>query len=225
VSVKKLGRQLKRELVANPKKAGLMSLLVLVAAYFWLPLVWDWIPKGEPDAVATVATPQSPIAAMAPPPVASNPQQTEQQQEEDWKPSHTWQELINWMDNDPLTLPASLLPQQRDPFSAPRGEVAKTTEEEGKEAEIAGHGVTPKSLGMVLSSTIVGPKWQAAQIDGKTYEQGQNITMEKDGKEISFKVTRIYPRSVVLERRKRQFELTISPATESGIIEMYSGSN
>jgi hypothetical protein len=225
VNAKKLGRQLKRELVANPKRAGLLGLLVLVAAYFWLPLVWGWIPKDEPDTVATATAPPNSIAAMAPPPLVGDGGQTEQQQEGEWKPTYTWKELTNWMDNDPLTLPASLLPQQRDPFSAPRAEVAKTTEEEDKEARIADHSVTPKSLGMVLSSTIVGPKWRVAQIDGKTYEQGQNITMTKDGREISFKVTRVYPRSVMLERRKQQFELTISPATESGIIEMYSGNN
>ena len=40
MNLNKLARQLRREAMANPKKAAVLGLLLLVALYFWGPLVW-----------------------------------------------------------------------------------------------------------------------------------------------------------------------------------------
>ena len=42
VKLDKLTKQLRRDIAANPKKAAALGLMVLVALYFWGPLVWSW---------------------------------------------------------------------------------------------------------------------------------------------------------------------------------------
>ena len=43
VKLDKLAKQARRDLLANPKKAALLGLMLLVAAYFWGPLLWKWL--------------------------------------------------------------------------------------------------------------------------------------------------------------------------------------
>jgi hypothetical protein len=225
VNLGKLKRQLRRELTANPKRAALLGIMILVAVYFWLPLVSGWIAADKTPVAQTPVTSQNPTVNMAQPPTSAIGQQPAGQAEGEWEPTYVWHELVKRMENDPLTLPASVLPQQRDPFGKPPAKVAEDAEGEDEETEVADSNYTPESLGMVLSTTIVGDKWQVAQIDGKTYKQGQDINVAKDGREINFKVAEILPRSVMLLRKGQLFELKISPSTKSGTIEMYSDNN
>lgn len=231
VNFKRLSKQLKRELTANPKKAGLLGLVTLVAVYFWLPLVWGWVGGGKSQTVAAIDPPQDainmaqPTASTAGQPIPPDGE-PQHQADIEWKPTHDWPQLVKLIDNDPRTLPASVLPRERDPFGTPTLKIVQTADKEDEEeTEIADDSFTPQSLGMVLSTTIVGDKWQVARINGKTYKQGQDIKVAKDGKELNFEVVEILPQSVILKRKERQFELKISPDIKSGTIEMYSDNN
>ena len=47
VKLHKLAKQARRDLLANPKKAAILGLMLLVALYFWGPLLWKWFaPAG-----------------------------------------------------------------------------------------------------------------------------------------------------------------------------------
>ncbi|MGC3971074.1 MAG: hypothetical protein QM775_28185 [Pirellulales bacterium] len=51
-----LAKQLKRDLTANPKKAGMLGVLCLVCAWFWGPLVFPKDSNNAKTAKPTAAT-------------------------------------------------------------------------------------------------------------------------------------------------------------------------
>ena len=51
----KLARQLRRDVAASPKKAVALGLMVLVALYFWAPMVWKWIAPDQGKGKSTVS--------------------------------------------------------------------------------------------------------------------------------------------------------------------------
>jgi hypothetical protein len=122
------------------------------------------------------------------------------------------------MDNDPRTSATNPVPGRRDPFLIPQNEAAKAaaeTELEKKTLE-----ATPEGLGMVLSGTIVGSHRRVAQINGKSYRQGESVRLAKDGQQIEFTLSAVHPRRVVLQRKGEQFELTLPVPAPSGRIEL-----
>jgi hypothetical protein len=98
---------------------------------------------------------------------------------------------------------------------------------------------TPKSLGMKLTGTIVGSGRRAAVIDGKVVPEGAMVigggaaptsTTASGGSSkyntkappakavrIAFKLVRVEAQSVILERDKKPFTLTIEQPERSGI--------
>jgi hypothetical protein len=227
VNAGKLGKRLRREIVANPKKATLLGVLLLVALYYWSPLVAGWVGAGDksvagptkakPDAAAPgsqavpAATKSSP-AAPSPGALGTKAKQPE--------PPRPWRQLVEWMEKDPRTQSAGPLAKERDPFqlrtpqvvAAPKKEPPKLPEPE----------VTLQGLTVVLAGTIIGPGRNLARINGKTYQPGSTIELSgKDGKKkYAFTVSEVTARRVVLERQGKKFELEIPSAGRSGRIEL-----
>jgi len=120
------------------------------------------------------------------------------------------------MDDDRLTLAVGLTNRGRDPFMASRPErdEAISSLQEEMSAD-----VTPESMGLILSGTIVGSNRRVALINGKPYRQDQPVTLVKDGKEIEFVIEEIDSRRVVLRRNDERFELSTQSKTLSGRIQ------
>jgi hypothetical protein len=208
VSLSKLGKKLRREAIANPKKAALLGLVIVLALYFWAPLIRGWIVGNKTTTEATTDT-----AAAAVPPAAGAPAATEKS----LPVPPSWQKLVQWMHEDPRTMTAPMLTQTRDPF-----EMAKSDETKVEEpAEVKTPTITPTAAGLVLTSTIVGPQRRVVQINGDTYTVGQTIEVvkEKESLRAKFKVVEIHPRRAVLEAEGERFELTIPEPNKSGKIE------
>lgn len=216
VSQSRLIKQLRREISANPKKALFLGLLILVALYFWAPLVCGWFTEDDSPATTAAADAEAELPSAAP----AQPKTPPEQEAEGLR--HPWQQLVHWMDNDPRTLPAILPPEQRDPFLSPKPQVAE--EDTQDKPKTVPPETTPEGLGMVLSSTIIGPRRRLARISGKTYKLGQSVTLEKDGQQVTFKLVELHPRRVVLEREGKRFDLKIPSHHKSGRIEL-AGSN
>lgn len=216
MSLSKLTRQLRREVITNPKKAAILGLLVVVALWFWAPLVWGWIAEEEPAAETAAGEP----AATSPPASPTNsPAQSDRQHQKAQSPQHPWQQLVKWINNDPRTSPAAPLPERRDPFLTPKSMVAE--DGSGK----APSDVTPQSLGMVLTTTIIGPRRRVARINGKSYQQGNTVKLDKDGQQIEFTLLEVHPRRIVLNRGEKRFELRISSSAHSGRIRLFGSTN
>jgi hypothetical protein len=202
----KLLKQLQRDLKRNPKKAGILGLLVLVAGWFWLPLI---MPKEEPKrvkptAAATTAT-AAPVAAAAPAAAATM----------------RWQDLARALDSDPrmrsLVMTSDLV--RRNPFTAQVAEFdadaafdlyvdEALAELDDEERTISPEEASPQlnALPLVLSSTIVGGRTPRAVINGRAYDRGATIGLKN---ELPIVLTVIEVRRVIVEWNGSRRELRI----------------
>ena len=223
MSLDRIGKKLRRELTGNPKKAVVLGLLVMVALYFWSPLIWGWIaperPTNESVADSTGDGVRSPLWPAETPRSSTAPDD----RQTDVFP---WTQLVAWMKQDPRTSAAAEIAGQRDPFQpVMKDEVKKQEEEKAEEQPPPVETVrTPQSLGMKLSGTIVSPRGKVALLDGQTYREGQQIGRAEDGKQYVFTLAEVHAERIVLERLGMRYDLMIPKATGSGRIELL-GSN
>jgi len=206
VNLKKLTKQMQREAKANPGKAVFLGLLAVVALWFWLPLVWGWIGKEDPTtAEAAVETFDTNTAATLNQ-ESTTPGETEASH-------YPWHEIAKWMDNDPLTSAANMIKLRRDPFRPHSSQSSQEAIDDEPEELLPD--VTPESLGIVLSGTIIGPDRRVALINGKPYDEAKPVRFLKDGQKIEFTIEQIHPRRIVLQRNEEQFELRTQPSALS----------
>jgi len=172
MNANKLVRQLRREAMANPKKAAVLGLLLLAGAYYWGPLLWSWTASGrasgEPAGEKSIASTATAPAALA---------QTSTTEPDallsDKNPSHPWSQLDEWIRQDPATSPANDLAGWRNPFAvAPSTQAATDAREQAQPERTQ---VTPESLGIELSGTAVGPLRRVAMIGGTA--SGDDLTL------------------------------------------------
>ena len=120
-----------------------------------------------------------------------------------------------------LTGPTNLY-QQRDPFVTPNTQIVQDNNQD--RSETADPNTTPQSLGMVLSSTIIGPHRRLARISRKTYKLGQIVRLDEDGRRIAFTLVEVHQGQVVMEREGKRFNLKIPSRVNSGQIELVGSS-
>jgi hypothetical protein len=73
--------------------------------------------------------------------------------------------------------------------------------------------VSPESLGVVLSSTLVGSHKSVAQIGGKSYRVGERVSAGKDDQNLFFVLRMVGPRFVVLERQGKSYTVRMATPT------------
>lgn len=221
VSMNRVAKQLRREALANPKKAIVLGLLLAVGLWFWIPLVGSWIWPDDPSAEGTA------VASVAQPPPLPAPMASRAQgpPDEVQVPRHPWRQLVQWIHSDPRTQPAGIPPEGRDPFVIPGSQLVEVPSVEDPDGPIVPPDVAPESLGMVLSSTIIGPGRRMARIDGKLYRQGDPVAHQKDGRPIRFLLAEVHSRQVILQRNGERFELKTPSAPRAGTIEVFRNEN
>ncbi len=114
MSQNQLIRRLKREATRNPKKFGALGLLLVVALWFWVPLVWGWFHKDEPAPSAA----GSPTAVAAVPGISTPNPFIGNKAGKPAGTTYSWDQVAEWMEKDPLTKAAATLPARRNPFRA-----------------------------------------------------------------------------------------------------------
>ena len=220
MSLNRLARQLRREAKANPKKAGILGLLALVAVCFWGPLVWGWWVAPEKPAVgpgtaekeAAAEDPANPAALAY---AASTSPKPSTESKDEGCPYH-WVELDRWMQADPMTTPVDDVAAWPDPFAEPPSPepVAASV------AETEASPVTRESLGVDVSGTLVGPRRRVALIGGKAYREGQTVPADHSGRPIDLKLVEVHARRVVLEWEGNRFDLAIPERKSSSQIQL-----
>jgi hypothetical protein len=210
VKIQDLSKQFKHEIAAHPKKAVVLGIMIVLGLYFWVPLFWGWANKSKESPAGTQA-----VVNASPGPINSANNLTANK--ENKPPRYSWKEVLKQMSNDPRTRPAEPLTIARNPFQGPKETIDKAALEEQAKAKVPP--ATPASLGMALTSTLIGPKGGIARIGGKTYNQGQTIETEKEGRNYKFVLAEIHDRRVVLEMEGERFELSIpKPGTSSHMV-------
>jgi hypothetical protein len=215
VNLGRIGRKLRREAAANPKKAVLLGVVAIAALYLWAPLVRGWIVADKAPA-QTMPDAPPPIAAAQPTETVPT-NQAAANKTTPVQPS--WQQVVQWMPKDPRTMIAPMLTQTRDPFESLPTEAAERKAED--KIKTKPPVITPAAAGLVLTSTIIGPQRRVAQISGKTYTVGQviEVAKEKESPCATFKLIEVHPRRAILEAEGERFELTIPEPGKSGKIE------
>jgi len=196
MSLAKVSRQLKREFKANPTKAAVLGVLLLVAVVFWGPLVFksDDKPKQAKAVAGTVEVVGAPLGAAG----TATPKPT---------PIADWRALARGLAADPRMQTHHALDDDLAPFRA------KTAEEENAEWFALLDELTaidepeapkveaPKPLKfdeypLVLSSTIVGKRVRTAVINGKARNVGGEIDRINGGAVV---LAEVEPQRVVVE--------------------------
>ncbi|MCE9605276.1 MAG: hypothetical protein K8U03_10285 [Planctomycetia bacterium] len=215
MSVAKLSKQLKRELKANPQKAGMLGLLCAVAAYFWGPLVF----KSEETKKPAPAVGAAPVAATATAP-------TGPQSPTAGTPRMEWRVLSSRLQADPLmrSVPGkSANDELRNPFGAAVKKKEETSEDDVaallEEAAAAGlfdeekpapsikmSAAALNTYPLTLTSTLVGPRARTAVINGKAYVQGAAIGQIN---EVELVLETVDPRSATVAWNGARRELRI----------------
>ncbi|MBN2023928.1 MAG: hypothetical protein JW809_14185 [Pirellulales bacterium] len=208
----RLGRQLRHEAKTHPKKAAVLGLLALVAVWFWGPLVWGWLGTKKSDVAA----------AGSPPPQATAPYAARNAENAALPP---WNQLVAWREADLNTTPRAEAPGRPNPFH-PAETVAAKAEEARREKEQqaqAGPPPDPASLGLAVTSTIVGPTRRVALINGKPYRKGDDVVLAADNPSATFRLAEIDPGGIVLTREDERFDVRLSKPDSSGRIEIIVG--
>ena len=206
--------RLRREITSSPKKAVILGLLLVVAVVYWSPLVWGWI-KPESDKKkkkTSVAASANELPAGKPVSLgtANAPTNT--------KSKHAWKDVAQWIEGDPRMITASEAPGRKHPFDSVQlpSAILETKTQKGitAAASISSVPSDPSSLGLKLSSTIIGRQKKAALINGKSYLLGATIRLEHDGRSFEFQLTEINDDSIVLQRDNKPYTVRL-PKPES----------
>lgn len=221
VQTNKWIKQLRREAAANPKKAAVLGILLVVALVYWAPLVRGWVVGNALAQKVVTEKPPSAVGIVSPGvPGATSPAKPSQEK----TATYTWEEWDKWIQQDPRTNPAKDLLGQRDPFHPIQQPVVQKEIKEVKKTRVEPVRVklTPASLGLQLSSTMVGPSPRLAVVNGKVYREGESIVVSKDGHKVTLTLAEVHARKVVLSSQGERFELSLPERKRSGRLEVSS---
>jgi hypothetical protein len=209
VKLDKIARQLRRDITASPKKAAALGLMVLVALYFWAPMVWRWLAPSNGNAKTTASASDVILTDDPVDPAASAKRQRQ---------AFAWEKVRRKMAADPRMTPAMYDIAGTNPFrlddpSGPNG-AAKTGPALAQATAVQ---TDPKNLGLTLTSIAIGPNRRSATISGKNYQEGEIVSVgDKQGQAargIEFRLLRVEFREVELERLGRTYKLELLPPT------------
>jgi hypothetical protein len=206
VNLEKLARKLKRDLAANPKRAALLGLMLVVAGYFWAPLVSKWLGKNTRK--------EARAEGMV---ILGDDLPIEQRSQTKGQPR--WDKLLAWMEADPRM--ASHKPaQDLHPFGRPSAvsAVAEKPRAEEAAASPVALDITPQAAGAVLNGVLVGARQKQATINGETYRLGERIPLA--GKEstgpVEFELLQVRKDGVVLGRSAKLYDLKLEQTKLAG---------
>jgi len=235
VNTTAIGKQLVAELKRSPKKAAILGTLLVVAVWFWAPLVQGWLPGESSDREApkkdTVADASDTGTKVDSP---QNDKKTTKQE--------SWRKVAQWIAADRRKQPAKLPTNMHtnpfglvDPVLTAKAPEDNEEEEDNEEAAEPTTiiEVTPQSLGLQLTGTLVGRRTRLATIGGRTYRQGDKLRVTRNTQSgesyqpsrevdnetpIVFDVRIVDVNSAVLARGNKEYELRLNrfPASQEG---------
>ena len=211
VSLNKVTSQLRRDVVANPKKAAALALMVAVALYFWGPLAWKYVKASGAK--------HNNKANMASLILTDDPVEPSQQTKGGSRTRFRWEKVRQLIQQDPHMLSAAYDVSWIDPFGKP-GNAAEAEpvvetpmEDPAAASAAAAAAIDPQSLGIVLGGVMVGPRSRLATINGETCREGEVISVaDKRDKTVSYelRIVKVTRQSVQLEFGGKVFTLELS---------------
>ncbi len=208
----KLVKTLRRDLAANPMKAGVLGVLLLGGLYFWGPLVWKWVgKKGSVDAsaAAVIPTPAQTQTGAPSPGV-----QTVSGGEANKETGFAWREIRGRREADPLARSANFRPEWSQIFQVATATTVANPESEVAKAAAKQVEVDPRKFGLVLQGVAIGSKTKKAIINGKVYRELDVITVSKttDQPEYKLRLVRVSRKLVEVEYGGKTWPLKLGEA-------------
>ena len=208
----KLAKTFRRDIAANPMKAGVLGILLLGGLYFWGPLVWKWVAKKGP--AGTPAAAVVPPANQEPPGIQNaGVQGTEEKKE----PEFAWRQMRDVRELDPFARSANFRPEWNQIFQV--AAAVAPAKPEVEIAEVKRVEVTPKELGLVLQGVAISPNMNRAVISGKVYREHDWITVKQISSttnnheaplpDLKFRLVRVYRKLVEVERGGKTWHLRL----------------
>lgn len=201
----KIARQIRRDLTASPKKAAALGVMLLVAIYFWAPMVWGWIAPGTSDGKQAVAASEVILEDDPVDPVAITNKKGR---------VFSWEKVRRKVAADPRMTPALFEATWSDPFRP-----AESLEPAGPASTAVAPGqanaqVDPTELGLKLTSVAISSRQRVAFINGEKYREGELVPVAgKDGQPASgveFRLVQVGFREVGLEYRGKTYTLELN---------------
>jgi hypothetical protein len=208
VNLDKLGKQLRRDMAANPKKAAMLALMMLVALYFWGPLAWRWL-----SAQGSKRSSKVNLASLI---LTDDPAEPSHQNKARGGAKFKWERARELIRQDARMRSASFDVSWHDPFGKPAGGAAIDTSAATTKAAAEAMALQAENAGLVLESVIVGPRTRVATINGESCREGDRISVpNKQDPEtrLEFRVVRIYRHAVELEVGEQRVMLALVPPT------------
>jgi len=211
VKLDKLAKKLKRDISASPQKAGALALMVLVALYFWAPLVLKYTggkskSKGKKATASQVILTDDPILTKVAVHTASD--------------SVRWDRVRQSIAQDQMMLAVAHRAEWRDPFHRLPVEVKpeeplKPAEADPQPAQRVEASAVDEAAaqelvaGITVSTLLIGKKDSAVLIRGTVYRVGDTIQVaaEKGEAELELTVVSIDSGGVVLEHGGKKFRI------------------
>lgn len=211
MQLEQLVKRLRREASANPKKAVVLGLLLLVALYYWMPLVGGWWGASEPSLESSPSTGAVSVPAPTPP---------EQSVAAAVEQGRSWEDLNQSMALDGRTRPTRQLAAFRDPFTLARPVREVAEEASRKKIEAPVPTITARDLGVLLSSTVLGGRPRLAVINGRTYREGDVFELTKGGQTFALQLVEVRDREAVLLCRGQKIPVAMAPRKVTGRLEL-----
>jgi hypothetical protein len=212
VNLEKLTKQLRRDMAANPKKAAALGLMVLVALYFWGPLVWKQF--------ATSGSKRNNKSNMTSLILTDDPAEPSQQSKGRPGGKFKWEKIRQLIRQDERMISATYEVSWIDPFGKPPAKVEPEPVVDAPMQDTASIAaaatlatIEPSALGITLGGVMVGPRSRLATINGEACREGDVIAVaDKVEKSASheFRVLKITRQGVQLESSGRIFMLELS---------------
>lgn len=207
MNLEKLAKQLRRDLAANPKKAAALGLMVLVAMYFWGPLVWKWASAGGNKRNNKVN-----LASLI---LTDDPVVPSQQHKARGGAKFRWEKARHFMRHDPYMVSATFDSSWTDPFGKPAASASEdpADEAQAEAATAAAAAAQLGNLGITLGSVVIGPRNRVATINGEACHEGDTVEVkDRTDKSIvhRFRVLRIGRHSVDLQIGERTVTLELA---------------
>jgi len=211
VNLEKLAKQLRRDTVANPKKAAALGLMILVALYFWGPLAWKWfsVHGGKRSA-------KSNLASLI---LTDDPAEPSQQSKARGGAKFRWEKARQLIKQDPRMVSANFDVAWIEPFGKPAAAVQPettvgATAEETEPIAVAAAPLDASELGLKLGGVLIGSRRRVATINGEPCHEGDviSVTTKKEDKEetIQLRVVRIRRQAVELDLAGRTLLLEMA---------------
>jgi hypothetical protein len=223
VKLDKLVKTLRRDIAANPMKAGVLGILLLGGLYFWGPLVWKWVAKKGPADAAAAAVVPTATPAVGVQNAGVQGTGTEEKKETEF----VWRQMRDRRESDPFARSANFRPEWNHIFQV--AAAVAPAKPEVEIAEVKQVEVKPNELGLVLQGVAISPNMNRAVISGRVYREHDLITVKQtpstDNKheaslpDVKFRLVRVFRKLVEVERGGKTYKLWLAaePETEKSL--------